>query len=357
MMQRTKTVVPAVMAIVASLAALTTSQERRASAYCAVMRPEESVKDFFRELRVLRREVTPKDKNRERMIRRVRAKVKQDEKLQGGYYRFQANKRLLTEKDLERGKNELRRMLRDRPEMARGLNEDDELFQWAARKFAGEDVLTWIEWSPRDHSDLADGWSRGGTLGRPAQVFVRECHGQFSHMPPGTPRSFDELWSVLSFEMHNVQGHETSASLVIHAIVGEISRHEYILGKARKEYQALLRSRVFYLEVYEPWARSQNIATDPRNWRLNVPDTFDKWIASYPPDSDYPWKFYGQQYDQLAPGQRVRADSNNVKGPSSIDALEHERLKLLRNKLAVDGIGPIDPPLSVEEAQLLAGHT
>ena len=324
----------AIAGIVAWWPAPGIAQDRREIYYCAQWRPEKSVDGLPGAIRLLHEAVRPKERRRDGSIRRLHLRIKQNENLQGGYYRFQANRRQLTESDLERGKSELRRMLRDRPEMARDLTEEDELFQWAVRKFAGEDVAKGIHWLPSDHSQLSDGLSRGGIHGWPGEVFIRDCHGQVSYMPPGTPKSFEELWSCLAFEVHNVQDYDTSARISVQAIVGEISRHDYVLGKARKEYATCLRTRLFYLEVYEPWARSRNIATDARFWRLDIPHTFEKWIGRYPSDSYYPWKAYGDQYDQLAP---VWVNSGNVgrrrRSPST-ESLKREQLQQLWNKIA-----------------------
>ena len=53
---------------------------------------------------------------------------------------FALPKGLVTPADLQRGEDQVRRMLRDRPAMAQYSSKAKVLYQWAARKFAGEDL-------------------------------------------------------------------------------------------------------------------------------------------------------------------------------------------------------------------------
>ena len=56
---------------------------------------------------------------------------------------------------LEHGRQQVALMLRDRPAMSQFGSEADFLRDWAARKFAGEDLGSMIDWdnSPPLHSD------------------------------------------------------------------------------------------------------------------------------------------------------------------------------------------------------------
>src|SRR5690349_10440000 len=63
---------------------------------------------------------------------------------------------------LEHGRQQVERMLRDRPEMTRypsasgflQLSESDPQVQWAIRKFAGEDTGFLIYWEPKPPMDV-----------------------------------------------------------------------------------------------------------------------------------------------------------------------------------------------------------
>jgi len=293
----------AVFALLASAIDGAIAQETQSPASGVHETPQQALEAFIRGVRLVSSIATLEDKRNEwadrrvqRTIEAVADRVRRNPRLQGGYYQFQANKRLLKESDLERGKTQLRRMLRDRPEMARGLTEEDELFQWAARKFAGEDVPTWIEWQNMSDISDFDAWHQPPDEDTPGQIFVRKVHGPPSRMTWGSAPSFDELWMWAAYEMHNIQSHREFHELWDRALAGTITRDEYILGYARLEYGALLRTRVFFIEIYYPWAKKHGRMTT-EDWGLDVPYTFDEWIAHYPRGLRYPWRYYGNAYD------------------------------------------------------------
>ncbi|HUE72470.1 MAG TPA: hypothetical protein VMP01_16420 [Pirellulaceae bacterium] len=279
---------------------------------------QQALESFLRGIRVVTSVATLADERKEwadrasqRSIEAVAELIRGNPSLQGGYYKYQANKRLLKESDLERGNTQLRRMLSDRPDMARGLTKDDELFQWATRKFAGEDLPTWIEWE--GSSDITDGvachWPPH--RGKPGRIFVPQKQRSLGQQSADSSHIFDFLWSRAVYELHNIQSHEEFKNLTVKANAGTITRNEYILSTARTEYEAVLRTRVFYVETYHPWAQKRGLTTNPQNWRLNCPSTFEKWIAHYPRGSSYPWGVYGDQYDDATAARELQAAGVN----------------------------------------------
>lgn len=332
------------LAILLAAAAVTTAQGAGSPACSAAAKLEEDLATVMRRFGVLRELVTREQSLRDRLIESVTERVKRDERLQGGYYRFQANKRLLKENELERGVVQLRRMLKDRPEMARGLTEDDELFQWAARKFAGEDVPTWIKWQNTSDITDFDAWHRVPGHDTPGLIFVCKVHGPQSREREGSLLTFEELWLRAAYEMHNIQSQREFHELWDQAVAGTITRDEYILGCARLEYGAWLRTRVFFIDTYYPWAKKRGLKTTER-WWLNVPDTFDKWIVHYPRESLYPWRYFGSAYDDAAVSRELRGTSVNwrklkrrggeVWEKLKSEVLQRQRARQLWNILAV----------------------
>ena len=63
-------------------------------------------------------------------------------------YQLATNKELSPE-SLKHGEEQLRNMLRDRPAMAQFVSPQDKLWQWAVRKFAGEDLAHLSIGTPR----------------------------------------------------------------------------------------------------------------------------------------------------------------------------------------------------------------
>jgi hypothetical protein len=107
--------------------------------------------------------------------------------------------------------------------------------------------------------------------------------------------------------LHNIQSYHEFNELHEKALAATISREEYILGIVRAEYGAWLRTRLFYLTTYYPWARQRGITPDPRNWGVDLPDTFEEWLAQYLRGSDYPWKCYGDDYDDVVVWRHLRS--------------------------------------------------
>src|SRR5262245_57989986 len=55
---------------------------------------------------------------------------------------------VLSKAALQHGEEQVRKMLKDRPAMAKNIELGDALWRWAARKFAGEDLEDTIDWDP-----------------------------------------------------------------------------------------------------------------------------------------------------------------------------------------------------------------
>src|SRR5688572_28332947 len=142
--------------LVLAVSTLATAQDADSGTERVAGTPQDDLAALLRGLRAVREVFTQEERRRDDLIHGIAARIRADKTLQGGYYDFEAKKRVLNASELERGKSHLRRMLKDRPMMAEGLTEEDELFQWAARKFAGEDVPTWIEWQNTSPPHVAD---------------------------------------------------------------------------------------------------------------------------------------------------------------------------------------------------------
>ena len=61
---------------------------------------------------------------------------------------------------LRHGQRQLRELLKDRPELARQGESAKPLFEWAVRKFAGEDLGEEIFWDAADPNDPVSGMQR-----------------------------------------------------------------------------------------------------------------------------------------------------------------------------------------------------
>ncbi len=118
----------------------------------------------------------------------------------GENYQPSSNKELSAEA-LEHGRKQVEKMLKDRPAMAQYPDQAEFLRAWAARKFAGEDIGSLIDWDPTPplHSDAEHLAPEGNLHG----CILLEP--RYSDSPKqGQARSFEELWAGAVFELHNI---------------------------------------------------------------------------------------------------------------------------------------------------------
>ena len=95
-------------------------------------------------------------------------------------------------------------MLKDRPAMAQYGDKGDVLRQWAARKFAGEDLHQEIFWDASDPPPHATSACPLPTEHYPGRIRVRrDCK---DGPDKGKERPFEEMWSKAVFELYNITG-------------------------------------------------------------------------------------------------------------------------------------------------------
>jgi hypothetical protein len=272
--------------------------------------------------------------DRDRAVETIAEMIRHNDELAGGMEKIRQTARTLNPDQLANGTGQVQRMLRDRPSMSAKLAPGDELFDWAARKFAGEDVPTRIRWQAHSSDKEADAHHHVPFDGAVGAIYVRPTHGPHSNKPQGSAKTFDELWAEAAYELHNIQSHRGFGDLHERAIAGKVTRREYILASARLEYDALLRTRAFYVEVYYPWAKKHEIDTDPENWRLTLPSRFEDWLAQYPPEWVYPWQVYGGYYDEIVEWRIAKDAWERAMEKQNIEMKKRERIEKLWNKLA-----------------------
>jgi tetratricopeptide (TPR) repeat protein len=229
----------------------------------------------------------------------------------GGYARRSATYREPTADDLTHGRRQVEQLLKDRPEMARFVTPDDEIYQWAVRKFAGEDVPGRILWD----RELPDqGWAdhRTPTAAKPGRVRLRSALPLSSWLMAKRSFDFDELWSMLAFELHNLQSYQRFREVAESACEGNLTREGFVLEYTRLEFHALQRTRAWYLDCFRPWAKHEGVPTDGKNWRIDMPLTFKEFMEQYQDKSRYPWQPYLHYYDRLQKWKPAPAESDGT---------------------------------------------
>jgi tetratricopeptide (TPR) repeat protein len=218
-------------------------------------------------------------------------------------YQLTTNKELSPEA-LKHGEEQLRNMLRDCPAMAQFVSPQDKLWQWAVRKFAGEDLGAPVHWDPTPPS-LRLGCSLFGD-----QHAIRVSQIRFD-LPDRRPCTFDELWSTAVFELHNVTSSPIWSDISQQVLDGKLNRDDYIVAVLESEELATQRTRAFYLKFYLPWIREKGMVdTSPARWRCGsfIPDADPQSRLAYWQKHSL-WPLYAASYDHLL-AQREYSQSN-----------------------------------------------
>jgi tetratricopeptide (TPR) repeat protein len=208
-------------------------------------------------------------------------------------YRPSAGKELSAEA-LRHGRQQVAQMLHDRPAMAQFGEESEFLRAWAARKFAGEDLGTLINWddSPPLHSDAEH---LAPADGEDAAILVAADYDSGPNQ--GSPRSFEELWAGAIYELHNVAFAREFVRLNDAADQGKVSKKAFVAGILKYELRAAQQTRAFYLQVFLPWLEKKKLPTDATLWFCDWWDTPGGVLQSFTDKSAYPWRPYARTHD------------------------------------------------------------
>ncbi|MGD0518660.1 MAG: tetratricopeptide repeat protein [Thermoguttaceae bacterium] len=211
----------------------------------------------------------------------------------GAKYQPSSNKGLSAEA-LEHGRKQVEKMLKDRPAMAQYGEETEFLRTWAARKFAGEDLGSLIDWdaTPPLHSDAEH------------IAPERKLHGAILIEPnytegpkQGQARSFEELWAGAVFELHNINYAKEFVRLHKEAEEGKLAKNDYVAGIVKYEMLASQQIRAFYVQVFLPFAAKKKLPTDPALWYAVWWVRPDDALKYFTDKTAYPWRPYARDYD------------------------------------------------------------
>jgi len=200
----------------------------------------------------------------------------------------------LSAEALAHGRRQVEQMLRDRPAMAEMGQQAGFLIEWAQRKFAGEDAGELIDWDPTPprHSDAEN---IAPSAGRHARIRVSAVY--LWGPKRGQKRGFEELWSNVVFELHNVVLMPYFRQLRRQAENGRISKEQFVKGMWTYEHRAAQQTRAFYVQKYLPWAAKHGLSSDPELWFAAYWEEAERTFEQFTDRSDYPWRPYARQYD------------------------------------------------------------
>jgi hypothetical protein len=199
----------------------------------------------------------------------------------------------LTAGALAHGEKQVRQMLADRPVMAQHVKPGEALWQWAVRKFAGEDLDDTIDWDPTPPRESSADHSVPGTWRRGS---IRVSKYAAYDEQAGPAACFDALWSRAIFELHNITHRDEFTKVWNLALEGALTEDAFVARTCAIEHKALQETRAFYVQVYLPWAKSRGVTTRPAAWHILWWGRPDESIKRFSDRDSYPWRPYVRQY-------------------------------------------------------------
>lgn len=200
----------------------------------------------------------------------------------------------LSDQAQQHGRQQVARMLHDRPAMNRYGADADFLRRWAARRFAGEGIGPPIIWDPTPplHSDAEH---LAPTNDEPGAILVERFYTDGPKR--GAERSFEELWAGAIYELHNIGYAKHYVWLNDQAARGRVSKAAFVAGILRYELQAAQQTRAFYVNLYLPWVEKKKLGSDPSLWFADWWPDPNRVLQQFTDRSAYPWRPYARQHD------------------------------------------------------------
>jgi hypothetical protein len=206
---------------------------------------------------------------------------------------------------LDHGRSQVRQLFADRFMMSvyrtkagelRKVTENDPIFDWLARKFAGEDtgeIIFWNSDPPKDfragHINATRHWPGFIQISR----FAAPNEGLGERL-----LGFEDLWACAAFELISLGRVKDSQQMEQQVVEKKMSKADFVEAGAKFEYESFLAMSEYYEKVWRPWAQSVGFETEPGYWRLPLP-TFVEWRGRYTDHAGYPWKPFESIFDYL----------------------------------------------------------
>ena len=192
---------------------------------------------------------------------------------------------------LEAAQKELEKMLDSRPELRHYTQAMDLLKQWLILKFAGADIGQAIHWQDSAHGgfqipEKVNAVHAYPTAQNKAMIWIRE----------GLPA--EQMWACLIFELINICNGPAFQEIETAALKWQINKAEYVRRFTQLEFETAHKTRQFYLEVWQPMMRSQQLDSDAQYWFYYIPDRFEDWWTGFQDRSQYPFYPYEQFYER-----------------------------------------------------------
>jgi hypothetical protein len=192
-----------------------------------------------------------------------------------------------TEDDIQFANNQLAILCKDRPSIAKLIEEYPRLRDWLVDRFTGVHIGRRVKWSasrPEDLHSKARAGHQTATTYSDGSVWV------------SAELEASEQISLLIFELLNAENSTEACQLHERAIWGKIDKKSYVKEIGRLEHRALLKRKAFFVTEYVELRLPK---TDPIDyWGLDVPFEFEAYFALQP---QYTTNYYEEHFERIRP--------------------------------------------------------
>jgi hypothetical protein len=214
----------------------------------------------------------------------------------------------LNKEQLEWGETQFRQMLKDRPTMRLYVKEEDNLWNWTVRQFAGETGGNKILWDPSDPLPIWDAQSCASDLNNHKLACIKitknftQDGNQIIHK--GDPKDGIVLWGEVIWELFNVKNFQRFSEISARAENGILSREAFIVENAVAEHESGREAHQFFLEVWVPHCQKLGLPFEDEQLMesggkdlitgMDDVDTIDELFQS----GNFHYKSWGDWYDK-----------------------------------------------------------
>lgn len=231
-----------------------------------------------------------------------------------GILRAADDRTVLSDEALEHGRDQFRRLTRDRPILLRHADKPgfDRLSEWVIRRFSGEGSETTLDWDNAQPPSAIFGDTVEHTIPEgDIRGSVRIAAAYPTGSQAGKSIPFERVWSSLVIVLLDSSNASEFKRVKRQAHRGELSRAEYVTEMFHLSFRAVQLTQQFYAEYYLPWAIGAQIPSNPESWYVSDEGWWDgaeELLERYPFSSEYPWEFFGRQFDRIrrSPGAQPR---------------------------------------------------
>ena len=200
---------------------------------------------------------------------------------------------------MKHARHQFERMLIDRPLMGTHLRASDDIRKWALRQFAKKLDGGVINWDRTPTAGNAGAMDLTPWHGRAGWIQVDDIAGL------DNDSAFETLWYRMVFELLNIEGSKETRALDYDTWNRKTSEQDYVKGYFLYEYGTLERTRKWYVEVFLPHAKRNQLPTNPNTWFCGNWTPPAELFARCTDKNAYPWKPYSAYYRAMTPASRT----------------------------------------------------